>query len=397
MVYFKDISTPFGVLHLVILDDEKQPEEKGMVLMAHTPLIGRYASQWPRLTNPLYTEQWSREVPLNKTSKVWSLQATNHHRFNEPSILPTLGRRMIEGKAKRGDAIQFFVEFRYIKGFWEWTEDILSRCEHKLVTAQVHNSVFPINGLVYDEVVPCAKELDGVDEMGWRRGVVHGMFLAAYLACWLYTFALPTNGVGSIRPSTFKVATIMAADRRVGLTVLVLASIYKGLNKIFGSSRLICVSSPFPIHFVYNWIAHYFKTHYQVLQGVRGPKMTLFSDEGGAKYYDPQEVRKRIHKDDFVSWTCNIIAKDKEFSFVDDGRAKEFEEAYFMTICSNYLPLRQGGHFDVEPYSPHRFGHQFGFFQEVPKILSQDIRRTSLDDGIRYWCLCISSKTMEKV
>ncbi|KAL0447770.1 UNVERIFIED_CONTAM: hypothetical protein Slati_1904900 [Sesamum latifolium] len=122
--------------------------------------------------------------------------------------------------------------------------------------------------------------------------------------------------------------------------------------------------SPFPIHFVYSWIAHYFKTHYQVLQGVRGPKMTLFFGEGGAKYYDPQEARKRIHKGDFISWTCNIIAKDKDFPFVDDGRAKDFEEAYFMAIRSNYL--LQGDHFDVEPYSPHRFGRQFGFFQEVP-------------------------------
>ncbi|KAL0458003.1 UNVERIFIED_CONTAM: hypothetical protein Slati_0427500 [Sesamum latifolium] len=125
--------------------------------------------------------------------------------------------------------------------------------------------------------------------------------------------------------------------------------------------------------------------------------MTLFSGEGGAKYYDPQEARKRIHKGDFVSWTCNMIAKDKDFSFVDDGRAKDFEEAYFMAIRSNYLPLRQGDHFDVEPYSPHRFDRQFGFFQEVPGILSQDIRRASLEDGIRYWRLCISSKTMKKV
>ncbi|KAL0320196.1 UNVERIFIED_CONTAM: hypothetical protein Sradi_5281100 [Sesamum radiatum] len=88
----------------------------------------------------------------------------------------------------------------------------------------------------------------------------------------------------------------MAAGRRVGLAVPVLASIYKGLNKISGSPRLIRMPSPFPFHFVYSWIAHYFKTHYQVLQGVRGPKMTLFSGEGGAKYYDPQEARKRIHK-----------------------------------------------------------------------------------------------------
>ncbi|KAL0463314.1 UNVERIFIED_CONTAM: hypothetical protein Slati_0219000 [Sesamum latifolium] len=125
--------------------------------------------------------------------------------------------------------------------------------------------------------------------------------------------------------------------------------------------------------------------------------MTLFSDERGAKYYDPQEATKRIHEGDFVSWACNMITKDKDFSFVDDGRAKYFEEAYFMAIRSNYLPLRQGYHFEVEPYSPHRFARQFGFFQEVPGILSQDVRRASLEDGIRYWRLCISSKTMENL
>ncbi|KAL0455861.1 UNVERIFIED_CONTAM: hypothetical protein Slati_0925300 [Sesamum latifolium] len=189
----------------------------------------------------------------------------------------------------------------------------------------------------------------------------------------------------------------MAAGQRVGLAVPVLASIYKSLNKISGSSRLIRAPSPFSIHFVYSWIAHYFKTHYQVLQGVRGPKMTLFSGEGGVKYYDLQEARKRIHKGNFVSWTCNMITKDKDFSFVDDGRAKDFEEAYFMAIRSNYLPLRQGDHFDVEPYSPHRFARQFGFFQEVPEILSQDVHRASLKDGICYWSLCISSKTMKKL
>ncbi|KAL0328052.1 UNVERIFIED_CONTAM: hypothetical protein Scaly_2237800 [Sesamum calycinum] len=179
------------------------------------------------------------------------------------------------------------------------------------------------------------------------------MFLAAYLACWLCTFAFPIDSVGSIRPSTFKVASIMVAGRRIGLVVPVLASIYKSLNKIFGFSRLIRVPSPFSIHFVYSWIAHYFKTHYQVLQGVRGPKMMFFSDEGGAKYYDPQEARKQIHKGDFISWICNMIATDRDFSLVDDGRAKELEEAYFMAIHSNYLHLRQDNHFDVEPYSPH--------------------------------------------
>ncbi|KAL0410874.1 UNVERIFIED_CONTAM: hypothetical protein Slati_3677100 [Sesamum latifolium] len=281
-------------------------------------------------------------------SKVWSLQATNHRLSNEPSILPTLGQRIIKGKSKWGDDVQFTGEFRYIKGFWEWTEDILSRCEQKLVAAQVYDSAYALL-FTYDrnsEVIkafceacrPCAKELDGADEtgrsaeealfskLGIEGNLKEETFLAVYLACWLCTFALPTDGVGSIRPSTFKVASIMALSKSWSC-VPVLTSIYKG---------------------------------------VRGPKMTLFSGEGGAKYYDPQEARKRIHKGDFISWTCNMIAKDKDFSFVDDGRAKDFEEPYFMAIRSNYLPLRQGDYFDVEPYSPHRFARQFGFFQELP-------------------------------
>ncbi|KAL0463332.1 UNVERIFIED_CONTAM: hypothetical protein Slati_0220800 [Sesamum latifolium] len=194
----------------------------------------------------------------------------------------------------------------------------------------------PMNGLLYDEVVPCAKGLDSVDEINFLKflltirsnfslkesrkealfcklGIEGSLKEETFLACWLSTFALPTDGVGSIRPSTFKVA-----------------SIYKCLNKISGSSRLIRVPSPFLIHFVYSWIAHYFKTHDQVLQGVRGPKMTLFSGEGDAKYYDPQEARKRIYK-------------------------------------------------------------------EVPGILSQDVRRAYLEDKIRYWRLCISSKTMKNI
>ncbi|KAL0381653.1 UNVERIFIED_CONTAM: hypothetical protein Sangu_0229600 [Sesamum angustifolium] len=188
MVYFKDISIPSRVQHLVILDYEKQPEDKGTTLMAHTPLIGRYARQCPRLTNPLYMEQ---------------------------CILPTLGRCIIKEKPKWGDNVQFAGEFHYIKGCWEWTEDILSRCKQKLVATQVYDSVYaslftydrnfdiikvfceawcpstntlltsfgelPIslwdlhtlaghlmNGLLYDEVVPCAKEFDGVDETGCR-------------------------------------------------------------------------------------------------------------------------------------------------------------------------------------------------------------------------------------
>ncbi|KAL0395045.1 UNVERIFIED_CONTAM: hypothetical protein Slati_4470700 [Sesamum latifolium] len=85
-----------------------------------------------------------------------------------------------------------------------------------------------------------------------------------YLACWFCTFLLPDKDVNSIRPSTFKMASMMASGRRVSLAIPVLASIYEGLNIIATSSRPTRTSHSFPVHFVYAWLASYFKTHYPV-------------------------------------------------------------------------------------------------------------------------------------
>ncbi|KAL0410995.1 UNVERIFIED_CONTAM: hypothetical protein Slati_3689200 [Sesamum latifolium] len=140
------------------------------------------------------------------------------------------------------------------------------------------------------------------------------VYLAAYLACWLGTFVLPSKDVNSIRPSTFKMASMMVSGRRVSLAIPILASIY----------------------------------------------------EGGPKYYDPQEARKRIHKAEFVSWACNTIVRNRTFKFIDNADAEELDHDYFFAIRSSYLTLRQGDKFIIEPYSPHRFGRQFGYFQDIP-------------------------------
>ncbi|KAL0317345.1 UNVERIFIED_CONTAM: hypothetical protein Sangu_2148800 [Sesamum angustifolium] len=130
-------------------------------------------------------------------------------------------------------------------------------------------------------------------------------------------------------------------------------------------------------------------------QELRGPKMTRFSSEGGVKYYEPREARKRIHKAEFVSWACNMLVKDGPFKFVDDGRAEELDHNYFVAIHSSYLTLRQGGRFIIKPYSPYRFGRQSGYYQDVPGTLKYDTRVASLE-GLRYWCLCVLSKSLSK-
>ncbi|KAL0449523.1 UNVERIFIED_CONTAM: hypothetical protein Slati_1508700 [Sesamum latifolium] len=473
MVYFKDKSSPSGEHHLIILDDQHKSIEKGTILAVYAPLVG------------------GRNV-------AWTLRATHHElpchqQSNDLAPLRTLGRFIVEGDAKWDGDLQFIGDFHYTRGYWEWTEDVLSRCGKRLRLISAYDAVYaslftydhnsniikafceawcpltntlltsagelsislwdlhdlaglPITGCLYDEVVPSALELTGVDKKGgrfiprsskyllyayhllqgadddqcsnmfidkwvkfWSKKAIkyhlpphrkekkmvrpksthnplgditthkrwstaeealfeklyiegnlkEEVYLAAYLACWLCTFVLPGKDVNSIRPSTFKMASMMTSGRRVSL-ISILASIYEGLNTIAISSRPARTSPSFPVHFVYAWLAYYFKTHYLVWQGLRGPKMTRFSGEGGAKYYDPQEARKWVHKVEFVFWACNMIVKNRPFKFIDNGDAEEPDHDYFIAICSSYFTLRQGDKFIIEPYSPHRFGHQFG-------------------------------------
>ncbi|KAL0328115.1 UNVERIFIED_CONTAM: hypothetical protein Scaly_2244100 [Sesamum calycinum] len=185
-----------------------------------------------------------------------------------------------------------------------------------------------------------------------ERSLKEEVYLAAYLACWFCMFVLPGTDINSIPPSTFKMAFLKGNGRRVNLAIPVLASIYEGLNTV--------ATSPKPVELC-------------------GPKMTRFSGEGGAKYYEPREVRKRIHKAEFISWACNMLVKDRPFKFVDNGHAEELDHNYFVATRSSYLTLRQGGRFIIEPYSPHRFGRQFGTIK-TPKSIKITLKRKKNED-----------------
>ncbi|KAL0368030.1 UNVERIFIED_CONTAM: hypothetical protein Scaly_1021900 [Sesamum calycinum] len=357
--------------------------------------------------------EWCQEISLNKNIKAWTLRATHHEPpRHQPSDdfahLCTLGCSIIEGDAKWDGDLRFTGEFRYTKGYWEWTKDVFSRCEDRLRHLKIYDAIYAslftydhnsdivkafceawcpltntlltsagelsislqdlrelaglsMTGYLYDEVVPSALELTGVDEKRERfiprsskyllyayhllqsaddnrcfrsthnplgdiaiherwstaeealfaklcieRSLKEEVYLAAYLTCWLCVFVLPGKDVNSIRPITFKMAFLMVNDRRVALAILVLASIYEGLNTVATFPKLAGTSHPFPIHFVYAWLACYFKTHYSVWQELRGRKMMRLSGEGGAKNYEPREPRKRIHNAEFVSWALQV-------------------------------------------------------------------------------------------
>ncbi|KAL0392971.1 UNVERIFIED_CONTAM: hypothetical protein Sradi_2519900 [Sesamum radiatum] len=70
-----------------------------------------------------------------------------------------------------------------------------------------------------------------------ERSLKEEVYLAAYLACWLCVLVLPGKDVNSIRPSTFKMVSLIENSRRVNLAIPVLASIYEGLNTIATSPK----------------------------------------------------------------------------------------------------------------------------------------------------------------
>ncbi|KAK6145923.1 hypothetical protein DH2020_019792 [Rehmannia glutinosa] len=443
MVYFKDISSLPSIHHLIILDDESHDIERGTTLAVYDPLVGRYAKQWPKLTNRLHIREWSREIPpLNDSkSKMWALEATHHQQSDEPISLLTLGRRIIEGEAKWRDPIRFGGEFHYVKGYWEWTEDILSRCKNKLQAARIYDSVYaslftydcnsnivkafceawcpstntlltshgelsislwdlhtlaglPMTGFLYDEVVPSAKELTGVDEAGLR-------FLPRSCNRLLHVYHLLQGSAHGDHYSQvsiddwinfwFKKATKydpppMRKERKAPPRKEKQTEHPESTHNPLGDIGVHGEWSP----------AEKALFSKLVWQGTNGPKMAIISGEGHAKYYEPKEARRRIHKGDWISWTCTMITKNKDFHYVDNGNAQKFEQEYFIAIRSSYLSLRQGGRFMIEPYSPHRFSRQFGFYQMVPGVLKDDVRGDSLEEGVYHWRVCTSSKTFSK-
>ncbi|KAL0396341.1 UNVERIFIED_CONTAM: hypothetical protein Scaly_0082500 [Sesamum calycinum] len=187
------------------------------MLAVYEPLIdGRNVNPWLRLTNSSHLGEWCQEISLNKNIKAWTLRATHHeppcHQpSNDFAHLCTLGRSIIEGDAKWDGDLRFTREFCYTKGYWEWTEDVLSRRRYRLRHLKIYDVVYaslftydhnsniikvfcevwcpltntlltsvgelsislwdlheldglPMTGCLYDEVVPSALKLTGVDE-----------------------------------------------------------------------------------------------------------------------------------------------------------------------------------------------------------------------------------------
>ncbi|KAL0402261.1 UNVERIFIED_CONTAM: hypothetical protein Slati_4256000 [Sesamum latifolium] len=148
MVYFKNKSFPSGKRHLIILDDQHQPMEKGTMLVVYAPLIGgRNVSSWARLTNSSYLDGCRCEEKL-RLINAYDVVYASLFTYDDNS-----------------DIIEAFCE-----AWCPLTNTLLTSIGELSISLWDLQDLarLPMTGCLYDEVVPSALELTGVDEKGDR-------------------------------------------------------------------------------------------------------------------------------------------------------------------------------------------------------------------------------------
>ncbi|CAH9100234.1 unnamed protein product [Cuscuta europaea] len=179
---------------------------------------------------------------------------------------------------------------------------------------------------------------------------------------------------------------MLARGKRVCLAVPVLASVYHGLNRISNAPAPDQVRTCFPVHYVYGWLASYFDTHFKNEIQSTTPLMISYPGEGGARFLEKRSARKRIFQGDVSAWVCSTHRRIKEYSFFNGKNPPEAELALFRSLRSNYLVLRYRDHCIAEPYTPHRFSRQFGYFQAYASgFLEMRNRSVTLAAGFQLW------------
>ncbi|KAL3522155.1 hypothetical protein ACH5RR_014989 [Cinchona calisaya] len=133
-----------GKKYLVVLNDENEPLLDETMLPVHTPLYGAFFDTWGALANPYYVKEWT--MKLNSSQ----IDILSPHRLLSPlhsdstytDLFTTLAREILSGTTHWVSNLKFGREFLPVRGYWDWTMEILGRNEDTLVKASIFNAIY---------------------------------------------------------------------------------------------------------------------------------------------------------------------------------------------------------------------------------------------------------------
>ncbi|KAF8408637.1 hypothetical protein HHK36_004700 [Tetracentron sinense] len=233
-----------------------------------------------------------------------------------------------------------------------------------------------------------SKEDSVLHDLGVSSRDEDEVLLAAFLSTWLCMFVMPNNHRSCIRPATFKVASLMAQGLKFSLAIPVLASIYNGLNIIatHKDGPDLCHVT-FPWHYIFAWLGLYFNTYSLSKTAPMKPYMCSIGGPARKRFYTASSSRETLRNCKNVIWYSTRPKYIDSVIFREEPNRlmSEYDFEYLISIRSCYLTLRREKHYIVEPYSPHRFARQFGYCQDLPGRLKEDIRETTLKNLVYLW------------
>ncbi|KAJ8426367.1 hypothetical protein Cgig2_001893 [Carnegiea gigantea] len=174
------------------------------------------------------------------------------------------------------------------------------------------------------------------DELGVPKGDRIETFLGAILSCWLCLFVLLVRDVGYIRLRTFSVASSMERGQAYCLSLAILASIYRGLWKICRSAHPGRKGGHIPWHFLYAWVAKYFRTYDFDSNVSSNQRMPKFRGFDRLKTFGLDEACELISSARGF-YRNSVITHRIKKTLIDKGELSWVDFAYFASIL---LPLR---------------------------------------------------------
>ena len=112
--------------------------------------------------------------------------------------------------------------------------------------------------------------------------------------------------------------------------------------------------------------------------------MFRYSGEGATKYYDEVTARKLFHAiSSFKFHRLGLFKGHREILMDDDKLPSSYVDC-FISQRSSHLAFRRGCICIVEPYNPHRFGRQFGFYQHILGELNEDFHTVTLEQVVCF-------------
>ncbi|KAH7859172.1 hypothetical protein Vadar_032500 [Vaccinium darrowii] len=409
MTCFKSFKNRFVTIH----DNSTDNVEDETSLAVWPSFIGEWALQYEPIGDTLHLPKWAIETKCRiiggqPDSEVLLLQSSHHDKEGDQSTpFSILARKSQDEKAVWSNFFKAIIEPSSCKG---------KRSISLWDLGQLGGLL--IRGLIYDEVVPSAEEMTGIDKdsmlylpancrylffayhrllaeskkaeqeqvfvvLGVKETQKELVYLATFLACWLCKFVLPIGSYEVIRPGVFKVAFMMARGERFSLAIPVLASIYRGLNDIANSSEPWKCDSVLLVHYVYAWLEEYFNTHFG-----SDPKSAPFR-----RVFNTHFALDLFRRCDNLAMDHFAQQEGEYTELIDDGELGGWQIEYLISIRSRYLTLQSGSLRVIEPSSPHRFSPQFGFSQDILGKLKINLRSGNLRSIVRHWEYLVCENT----